>query len=170
MLRRREIIVPYAVRLGKLIPEKRVEARRAFPHLLGMIQASALLHQVQRDTDDQDRVIANRDDYRIAARLLQEPMCRLLGGGVSEQVRRFFERLAGWFGENNFTTREVKTKEETSRASVYEWLAELHRHGAVEQVEESRGKKPATWRIAEAGLNRGGNVLPTESAVFTEEA
>jgi hypothetical protein len=166
-LRRREIVVPYAVRLGKLIPDRRVEARRGFPHLLGMIRASALLHQFQREIDDRGRVVASRDDYCVAQRLLQEPMRRLLGGGAGAPARRFYERLRGWFGEQTFTSREATAREETSRAAVYGWLGELHRHGALDQVEAPRGRNPATWKVVPGGLDDAASlVLPSDKEVF----
>jgi len=167
LLRRREVVVPYAARLGKLIPDQRVEARRAFPHLLTMIQASALLHQFQRQSDEHGRVLADRDDYCLAARLLREPMRRLLGGGVGEPVRRFFHRLRDWFGDETFSSREARTREETSRSSVYGWLSELHKAGALEQLEAARGQTPARWRLADLDLDRAvGDILPPVTDLF----
>jgi hypothetical protein len=166
-LRRKEIVIPYAVALGKRIPAKRVEARRAFPHLLGMIRASALLHQFQRPVDGEERLVAVRDDYRVARRLVEEPMRRLLGGAVSEPARRFFERLRSWFENQVFTSKEARAREETSRASVYGWLGELNRAGVLEQLEAARGPKPATWRVTnEAPQKAQEGTLPTEEEVF----
>src|SRR5207247_2307737 len=125
-----------------------------FPHLLSMIQASALLHQCQRQGDEHGRILAERDDYRLARRLLREPMRRLLGGGVSDPVRRFFHRLRDWFAGETFSSRDARAREETSRASVYGWLAELHKAGALEQVEAPRGPIPARWRLADLDLER----------------
>src|SRR3990172_8728389 len=56
------IVIPYSYRLGELIEAKRVEVRRAFPHVMSLVQASALLHQRQREQDDQGRLIAEPDD------------------------------------------------------------------------------------------------------------
>jgi hypothetical protein len=168
MLRRYEVVIPYATRLATNLPDKRVEARRAFPHLLSMIQASALLHQQQREQDDDGRLQANEQDYRIAVALLQDPMRRLLGGGLPASVTRFFLRLRGWFGNvATFTSRDAQAKEETSRSSVYGWLAELNRVGALEQVEEQRGRKPAVWKVAVGELTEvNAGVLPDFDDVF----
>ena len=48
MLQPYSVVVPFADRLGVLIVHDKVEARRAFPQLMSMVQASALLHQRQR--------------------------------------------------------------------------------------------------------------------------
>jgi hypothetical protein len=134
-----------------------------------MIKASALLHQYQRQKDASGRLIANQDDYCIVKRLLQEPMKRLLGGGIGEPARRFFTRLREWFGTDSFTTRDAKAKEDTSRASVYGWLKELHDVGAIEQVEAHHGAKPAIWRLADQDFDKAeGKVLPHEDEVFRE--
>jgi hypothetical protein len=167
MLRPCGVVIPFAVRLGALVPDCRVEARRAFPHLLATIQASALLHQHQRERDGEGCVLAVRDDYRLAARLLQGSMRRLLGRGVGSPARRFYERLRTWFGDAEFTASEAKRKEETSRSGVYAWIQELHRAGAVELTEPGRGRSPARWRAVALDLDAlDSDILPSEAQVF----
>jgi hypothetical protein len=166
LLLRKEVLVPFAPRLAKLLPDDRVEVRRAFPHLVSLVQASALLHQYQRRQDSAGRVIATHQDYRLARHLLCEPMRRLLGGGISEPARRFHERLRGWFGLIQFSTTDARMKEQASRASVYDWLTELNGAGAVELVEPGRGSLPATWHLAD--LTHDKDVLPFEADLFGE--
>ena len=48
MLKGAAVVVPFAERLAEMLDDSRVEIRRAFPHLVSTIQASALLHQKQR--------------------------------------------------------------------------------------------------------------------------
>ena len=62
LLERREIVIPFAERLADLFEAftERVEYRRAFPMLLSLIQASALLHQRQRQTDTEARRMSVR--------------------------------------------------------------------------------------------------------------
>jgi hypothetical protein len=76
-------------------------------------------------------------------------------------------RLQGWFASNPFTGRDALSKEETSRASVYGWLTELHRHGTLVQVEEARGRKPAVWRCGPD--QAAGGILPDEAKVFASQ-
>src|SRR5262245_49661387 len=73
MLRSLPVVVPFADRLAELFPCERVEARRAYPHLVGMIQAAALLHQRQRKKDTEGRLLATKDDYHQARNLLLKP-------------------------------------------------------------------------------------------------
>jgi hypothetical protein len=146
----------------------RVESRRAYPQVISMIQASALLHQRQRQIDGDGRLLATVDDYILARHLLGLPMARQLGGRISEPAARFLERLRGWFGpEEIFTNPQMKQEESGSKSSVYGWLAELHEAGTVDQVETQRGNKPAHWRLStNAPHNDVAAVLPPVEKVF----
>jgi hypothetical protein len=166
MLARKEVVVPFAPKLADLLPDKHVEIRRAFPHLMSLVQTSALLHQYQRGTDSAGRVIATLEDYKLARHLLREPMRRLMGGGISEPARRFHERLRGWFGLVPFTSKAARLKEQASRASVYDWLWELNGTGAVELLVPGRGSLPATWQLSE--LRQDNDVLPPEVELLGE--
>jgi hypothetical protein len=141
------VVIPYADRLGELFTIDRVEARRAFPQVMSAIQAVALLHQRQRTRDGGGRLLATADDYHLARRLLARPMARLLGGGLSDPARRFFDRLQTWAAGQSFTSTEAKGKEKNCKSSVYGWLNELHEAALVELVEQARGRQPATWRL-----------------------
>jgi hypothetical protein len=145
MLQQRPIRVPFAEKVGELFPVDRVEARRAFPHLISMIQASALLHQFQRQLDDDGWILASPEDYELARHLCGGPLSRLLGGTVSGAARRFNDRITDWF-TGTFTTTEAAKRDHKSQQNVRAWLRELAEVGAVEQVEESKGSRPAKWK------------------------
>jgi hypothetical protein len=168
MLESLPVVIPYANRVGELFIADRVEARRLFPQLMSMIASVALLHQRQREKNADGCLIATADDYNLAYGLLAGPMGRVLGGGVSEAARRFYDRLGGWWpAPNSFTTSEAKKNESSSRSSVYGWLRDLADAGYVEQVAESRGRSAATWRLATTmpgETNPAG--LPAPEAIF----
>jgi hypothetical protein len=169
MLERREVLVPFAAQVGAKLPPERVEVRRAFPALMSMVQASALLHQFQREQTDDGCVIAERGDYLVAANLLTGAMRRLLGGGISEPARRFAERLRGWFGTVTFTIQQAAKKETNSRRSVYVWVGELREAGVVERMTEAAGKTPATYQLTELDPNMAtAYSLPSAAEVFCE--
>lgn len=143
------VVIPYADRLAEKFPTERVEARRAFGHLLSTIDALTLLYQRQRERDADARLLATADDYQLAKRLLDKPMARLLGGRVSDAARRFFERLSKWATSLEFTKHDVtKQGESVQERTVNGWLFELHHAGYLELVEPSRGQLPAKWKIA----------------------
>ena len=72
----------------------RVECRRAYPMLLDLVKASTLLHQRQRKTDQDGRLIAEPTDYGIATQLLSGPLARTTGESLSAPARRFPETAA----------------------------------------------------------------------------
>ena len=149
MLRPYKVLVPFAERLAASMSNYVVEVRRAYPQVVSMIQASALLHQRQRQIDSDGRLLASGDDYKLVQHLLGLPMARQLGGRISEPGRRFFERLKNWYGaEEIFTKPDAKQKESGSKSSVYGWLAELHDAGMVVQEEAQRGNRAAKWRLS----------------------
>jgi hypothetical protein len=149
MLQPHVVLVPFAERLADAMASYRVEARRAYPQVVSMVQASALLHQQQRQVDNDGRLLADADDYQLARHLLGLPMARQLGGRISEPAMRFLGRLREWFGaEEIFTTPDAKRKESRSKSSVYGWLAELHDAGMVDKVEAQRGNRAAQWRLS----------------------
>jgi hypothetical protein len=169
MLDRLPVAVPYAVHLGELIPTARVEARRVFPHLIGMVQAITLLHQRQRERNADGTLLATEEDYQIARHLLLKPMARLLGNGLSDPAWRFYERLKGW-ATDKFTTTDAKQRESSSKSAVTGWLAELHEAGRVELVEASRGRTPASWRVADWKHHGDVRSLPTVEEVLPKSA
>ena len=170
MLQPFAVVVPFAERLAEAVDHHRVEARRAFPHLMTMIQASALLHQRQRKIDLEGRLVAEADDYALARRLLAGAMARQLGGRISEPAARFLGRLREWFGDSEFTKPEAKRREEGSQSSVYGWVSDLVGAGLVEQVEAQRGNQAARYRLsADAPDPDALAVLPPVEGVFPTE-
>ena len=168
-LRQASIVVPYAERLGEMLAAERVETRRAFPQLVAMIQASALLHQFQRQIDGDGRLVASADDYKLARHLLAKPFGRLLGGRLSDPASRFYGRLRDWFPpETTFTAQDVARLETASKSAVYGWISELYDGGLLEQIEERRGRTAATWRLAAGELEgEGAALLPTVEKLFS---
>ncbi|HAU38882.1 MAG TPA: hypothetical protein DCX07_14355 [Phycisphaerales bacterium] len=168
MLRSYAVCIPYAERLAALFPDQRVEARRAVGHIMNMIAAVALLHQRQRETDPDGRLVATGEDFQIARRLLDHPMARLVGRRISNAALRFRDRLEGWASGGNFSTRDATQKENATDRSVRGWLGELHRAGYMELVAEPRGKEPAIWRLAPQGPSEHVSILPTVAELFPE--
>jgi hypothetical protein len=167
LLERRPVLVPYAPRLGELIDTRRVEVRRVFAHVLGVVQAAALLHQRQRPTTGDGAILATEDDYQLARYLLAGPMARQLADKVSDGAMRFLDRLLEWFGPGrDFTKPEAHKREGGSQSTVYGWIAELVRHHVIELVEEHRGAIAAKYRLPTKPPTEGMNPLPAPEDVF----
>ena len=153
MLKPYIVVVPYAPKLATAFTHSRCEARRAFPQIMSLIQASALC------TNGNGRWMARADcwlvheDYRLARRLLAVPVARQLGSRVSDGAIRFLDRLREWFGEyERFAACEAITreKENSSQSSVYGWFNELGDAGLVEKVKAASGNRAGHWRVTSA--------------------
>ncbi|HEY2787427.1 MAG TPA: hypothetical protein VGJ05_20900 [Fimbriiglobus sp.] len=162
-----DVRVPFAERIGERIDCSRVEVRRAFPQLISLIQACALLHFQQRETASDGKLLATATDYQIARRLITKPFSLSLGGGVSDSALRFFEKLKGSvLGE--FTTPEAKKVAVAGKSSVHGWLSELHDAGAVEIVDLGKGRKPTRWRLTGNEPLPGAGIIPEVEDIFPE--
>jgi hypothetical protein len=156
-----QIIIPFADTLAQKFPTARTEARRAFGHMLSVIESSALLHQFQRQRQD-GKIVASLQDYQLARRLLADPMSRLLGRALSPAAQRFLDRLKPRVaGRDTFTTRDAGKGEPASEQAIRSWLRELSDLDLVEVVEPPHGPKAAVWRmVLEAESPDAGSVLP----------
>jgi hypothetical protein len=156
-----EIHVPYAGVLAEHFPTRRVEARRAFKHVISTVEAIVLLHQFQRERDADGRLVATIDDYALARRLLNGPMARLLGRRVSAAAHRLYSTIIKHFDyRRDFTTHDVLKDAGFCQSAVRGWLSELCDAGAIEIVEASRGHKPTVWRTGEMLLEDAFGELP----------
>lgn len=138
--------IPFANALARAFPTERVEARRAFKHVISMIEAITLLHQLQRDKDGTGAIISTTGDYLLAKRLLDDPMSRLLGRKVSNSAGGFYERLKA-IGLKEFGTNQAAEGLAVGPRTIRNWLAELNGAGLITQVQPPRGPSPAVWKL-----------------------
>ena len=87
------IVVPFADAFLPFLPKGSPSIQRSFPLLLSAIKACAMLHQRQRELDDQGRVIATLDDYEMVVPLLDDCFKLLASGGLTPAVRRVVEAV-----------------------------------------------------------------------------
>ena len=153
------VLVPFAPTLAEHFTTERVEARRSFPHLLSLIQASALLHQLQRKRNEDGYVLADEHDYHLA---------RQLGGGLSEPAKRFFEQIIPIVGSSTFRTKDARRHVQGGRTAVYGWLSELEDAGIAQIVDAQKGSKPATWKIVGQIDDAVVQVLPATEVLFPD--
>jgi hypothetical protein len=154
--------VPWLDRLAEAFQCDRVEVRRAFSQLVTLVQTSALLHHRQRKTGDDGAILADARDYQLARRLIVRPFSQSLGGGLSDSAVAFLARLPA--GE--FETKAVAKQMRVSKSAAAGWLVELGDAGAVEVVEEARGRKAARWRTTGRSPDLGDNLLPSVESIF----
>jgi len=81
--------IPFADRLAELVPPLAVRLRRDFKTVLMLVRAHAVLHQASQRKDDEGRVIAEIEDYRVVRELIAD----LVAVGVEASVSRRYVRL-----------------------------------------------------------------------------
>jgi len=180
LLERRSIVIPFAERLADRLEvfADRVECRRAYPMLLSLVEASALLHQRQRKTNQDGRLIAEPADYAVAARLLSGPLARTIGESLSDPARRFLDRLLAEVDDPidpmpaPFSAKDVRRRLKAGQSTTNAYLAELEDKGFLDRADPApagRGRPPKAWKPT----GRGGedvNVLPPACEMFPEGA
>jgi hypothetical protein len=163
------VVVPYAELVAERFGVRRVEARRAFPQAMTLVQAVALLYQHQRKRDGNGHLLATPEDYQVARHLLLKPLSRQVGT-VSDGARRFYDVLRKKVAAGpEFTSKQAKQWEASSPSSVYGWLTKLHDAGALELVQESKGQRPAVWKMTDSDIQGGMTdpaLLPTAEDLF----
>jgi hypothetical protein len=63
LLKHYRVHIPYASELATEFPKDKPRARRDYPKLLNLIRSHALLYQLQRKTDDKERLVATVEDF-----------------------------------------------------------------------------------------------------------
>ena len=176
LLKGHTIVIPFARRLAEVFEvfADRVECRRAYPMLLALMQASALLHQRQRAVDPDGRLLAEPADYGLAARLLSGPLARTIGESTSDPAKRFLERLVAEAEcpiepmPIPFTSRDVRQRLKVARSTASGFLSELEDKGfldATDAVHSGRGRPPKAWRLTGKD-SEDVDVLPPVSKLF----
>ncbi|WP_428388489.1 hypothetical protein [Mucisphaera sp.] len=162
MLPRVRVTVPYARRLAELFPDNRVEARRAFPHLLGAIKACALLHHLQREQNGGE-LIAAPEDYALVYRLLRKPLTRLIGQDLSEGAIRCFDQLFNKYGNDaSWTVQDGINLLEQGETTVRGYVKSLSRSGLARIDQAGYGSSPTYYRLTGKGVDLNGIDLPPE--------
>jgi hypothetical protein len=157
-----DAVIPFARQIATAIQPLMVRFRRDVGSLFSFIKASALLHQAQRKTDAQGRIVAEISDYAIAYPIFSKVMAESSGRAVSDNVRAVvkliteragaasakptgmrFQRVevAGHAAEVTISSSEIGTA-----LGIGRWSSHRALHTAIElgflTNNETRPKKP----------------------------
>jgi hypothetical protein len=89
-----DAVIPFAGQIAEKIPPSMVRFRRDVDSLFACIKASAILHQAQRDTLPDGRVVATVADYAVAYPIFSKVMAQTSGHGVTDSVRAVVDLIA----------------------------------------------------------------------------
>jgi len=143
------VFIPYADKL--IFPCRRLRNRRDNERFLCLIEASAFLHQYQRQrgqTDDgDDYVLADIDDYRVAYELAHEVLAVTLHD-LSRSAKELWDQVRAWVWaqagdqarEFQFSRKELRRLTETEDHQLRNALQELVDMEYLEVVSGGNGK------------------------------
>ena len=126
-----EVAVPFAKILIPFLPRGLV-VQRSYTLLISAIQTSAILHQLQRERDDQNRIIATFDDYEMVRPLLDDCFKLLATVGLTPAVRRVVETIDP--GEE-WSLTEVANALGRAKSTVHEHVQQAIEGGWLENDE-----------------------------------
>jgi len=143
-----DVIIPYASILADMTPDEPLRIRRDFRRLLSFIEASALLHQLQREViqeGDLTYVEANLSDYFNAKVLLEEIFFGTLYGVHSntrilmDGIRTLIEKTITRVGGELVSTKELMDHLNWTKSKISRWAKPLKDYDWIE--DKDRGYK-----------------------------
>lgn len=159
------VIIPYSVPLSKMVDSNAIRIRRDFSKVLNLIKAHAIIHQRNRQKNEDGHIIASGKDYVAVFELVAEVLASGVEATVPKEVRETVEAV-----EN--ILRDTEPDSEVDAVSVTE-LAKFmgvhkstvhHRVKKAEALgflinEEERRGRPARWVIGDA-MPKNQGILP----------
>jgi hypothetical protein len=163
------VFIPYAEYLSGSAAASAIRMRRDFSVLLGMIEASAVLHQASRKRDDYGRIIAADSDYDSARDILAEAFAISSGRTVKESVRRAVTAVAELGGGDlDVTVAQVARHIRRDRTRVTRGLREAADLGYLTNRESKPGRA-ARYRTGPDALPDDRPALPDVLPDDTED-
>ena len=161
----REVTVPFARPLAKLIPPVAVRLRRDFKLLLTLIRAHALLHRETRARDSHGRIVATAADYAairgLVAKLFAEGIEATVPPTVRETVTAVGASVGGGVGEISLSALARNLK--LDKNSAHHRVRKAIERGYLVNREDKRGM-PAKIALADP-LPDEIEILPTVEAL-----
>jgi hypothetical protein len=133
-LEQRPVRIPFASQLAQGIPGNRIQSRRDLPKLLGLIEASAFLHQHQRTKDGDGNIVAAPWDYMVAKELFEHSYYT----GPESKVGELIE-AAKRLGKQEFTVADLIGATVWGKSKTYAVLNRAEEVGSIAETDR-RGR------------------------------
>jgi len=139
------VLIPFASKLAELTPDEPIRMRRDFQRILAVIEASALLHQYQRETKEYNgvkHIVAGLEDYFIAKLILEKPLGLTIQNNYP-QTLEIVKEIKSIYKKNNepVLIKDLMKKLNKNKMTITRWLKPALDKGWIENVgEEGKGK------------------------------
>jgi len=153
------VVIPYAGKLAEAIPPVAIRLRRDFPAVLRLIKTHAILHQHQRERDEQDRVVAAIDDYTAIYELVADLVAAGVEASVPQTIRETVDAVSALTKKwpDGVPHSAVKAALGLDKSTVSRRVKHAIGLGYLVDEQEKRGQ-PALLRL--------GDPLPVELEVL----
>ena len=114
------VTIPWGHWLAEQVPAKAVAIRRAFELFLSLVEASAILHQYQRQRSSSGEIIANVADYAIARCLAEDSLLAVNQDGITPKQWEAISAVRDLYDEaiQNNTPAGAKLQAISSRLGI----------------------------------------------------
>jgi len=136
-----QVINPYADKVH--LPEEAHKIRRLNGLYQAFVKQITLLHQYQRKTDAQGRLVSEKEDLQVAAEIMFESIV-LKVDELDGSLRQFYERLKQYvkskdnshYQSYEFSQREIRHALHLSKTQLHRYLHDLM---ALEYIRQAGG-------------------------------
>jgi hypothetical protein len=153
----KNVVIPYAGWLAENIPPVAVRLRRDFRAVLRLVETHAILHQLNRETDSQGRIVATEADYLAVRELVADLISDAVGSAVSPVTRETVETIAKLDGGDGVKVHGLAEHLGLERSTVQYRVSAAREKGYLINVEDKRGR---------AARYRTGNPLPDDVVIL----
>jgi hypothetical protein len=165
----REVTIPFAHALAAGCSTKAVRLRRDFGAVLALIATHAMLHQAQRRTDANGRIVALLHDYAAVYSLVDDIISEGVSATVSPATRETVEAVKVLAADSDFpiTVAKVAKKLDLDRSVVSRRVKVAVSHGYLTN-EETKTRQPARLALGDPLPEEAGVLLHPDSLVEGE--
>ena len=137
----RDVVIPYAPELARHTDPSAVRMRRDFGSILNLIHAHAILHQLHRELDQNERIIATLDDYRVVYHLVKEQVSEGVEKAVSKGVRETVEKVSELSkGSREISQSLLANEMNLHPSTISRRVKEAIKKGYLINLEDQRGR------------------------------
>ena len=113
-----KVTIPYALCIATQIPPVAVRLRRDWNGIRALIRTNAMMHQLNRETDDKGRIVATLDDYGAIRSLVADLVAEGIAFTVPPTVRETVETVAKLTTSEGVTVAAVAAELELERSAA----------------------------------------------------
>lgn len=162
-----KVTIPFALCIAAQIPPVAVRLRRDWNGVRALIRTHAMMHQLNRGTDDQGRIVATLADYGAIRSLVADLVADAVGSTVPEAMRETVERVGQSASPEGVTVATIAAGLKLERSAASRRLTAARDRGYLVNLEDKRGK-PARYSVGEPMPDEA-IVLPDPAQVCTGE-